>query len=145
MWNRINIRTSLWRLLRGSQVYDGAISGDSRFSFDIEQLRPAIVQTTVENLGFTFVKDLKKTIETYGAWISLAVLILEATKLVTTIIVFIFTFLKEGLQGLKMIFLQLCCSKYTVAKTSIQRGERRRRKLQEMEMITKGGQIEESA
>ena len=130
----------------GSQVYNGEIPEDNRFSFDIDQLRPAIVQTTVENLGFAFVKDLKKTVENYGAWISLGVLVIETIKLLTTVVIFVFTFLREGIGGLKMIFLQLCCSKYTVAKMSIKRGERRRRKLQqEMEMIARDERVEESA
>ena len=83
----------------GSQVYNGDIPEDNRFSFDIDQLRPAIVQTTVENLGFAFVKDLKKTVENYGAWISLGVLVIETIKLLTTVVIFIFTFLREGFGG----------------------------------------------
>ena len=50
----------------GSQVYSGNIQGDSRFSFDLGQLRPAVVEKQIENLGLDKVKMSRMSSTNFG-------------------------------------------------------------------------------
>ena len=65
---------------------------------------------------------------------SLAVLILEGLKLLTTLSMIGVTLAKEGVLGVRAVLLQICCSKYVATRTTIERGRKRRCKQLDLEL-----------
>ena len=109
---------------------DGLIQ-DADYNFDISRLSPANIIT---ELGLFARVD--KFLTHYGAWISLMVLLLEFTKLLTTIVMIGYSLSKDGVQGARSICYSLLCSKAYSTRNNLERAKRRRLRMSRGEMST---------
>ena len=85
-----------------------------------------MVAGEVKELTFGFFKVLEDTVTHFGVWLSLAVLLLEAVKLLIMITMIGVTLMKEGLVGCHAIKLQLFCSELVMTKIALERGKKER-------------------
>ena len=112
----------------GSMSNDGLIQ-DADYNFDISKLSPAHIVAELSLFA-----RVDKFLTHYGAWISLIVLLLEFTKLLTTIVMIGYSLSVEGVQGASSICYSLLCSKAHSTRNSLERAKRRRLRMSRGEM-----------
>ena len=103
-----------------------SISGQETLNYDLSNLQAKVLN----NLSF-FAKVKQWVIE-YAAYISCFVLILELAKFALTLSTISMALTKNGLNGVKVILLTLCCSSYV--KYIKLRDSKKRRHVNEHEM-----------
>ena len=94
--------------------------GNSRINFDLTRLNPLSDIEEELNVWHSVEKWLTKHV----AILCCLVLALEAFKLLTTVVIIITTFTKEGFAGLKAMLIFTFCSAYTTYRKIRRRGKR---------------------
>ena len=107
----------------GSMSYNGVFNQDSDYNFDISRLSPVNIIKEMNLL-----QKIDSFLNKWGAWISLTVLMLEASKLVMTIAMIAYSLSKDGILGAKAIMYSLFCTKLYSTQSHLERAKRRRLK-----------------
>ena len=94
--------------------------GNSRINFDLARLNP--LSNIEEEL--TVWHSVEKWLTENVAILCCLVLALEAFKLLTTVVIIITTFVKEGVAGLQAMMIFTFCSAYTTYRKIRRRGKR---------------------
>ena len=99
-------------LTYGNQVNQGLIN-DPQYNYDLNILNPLDVAEEEMNVF----RKIDKWILQYGAYLSLAVLLLEGIKLIMTIVMLFYSFAIAGFAGLVHIGQALFCSQWDIVNT----------------------------
>ena len=68
---------------------------------------------------------IKKTLEEYGLYVALAVLVIEAVKFTVFLVVLMTTLIQEGIQGLIALIIQVICCASVNSYRKIRRNARK--------------------
>ena len=103
---------------------DGVLSDtDNSYNFDISRLSPVNMMKELN-----LFEKVDRFLNQWGAWVSLAVLMLEASKLLMTIAMIAYSLSKDGILGARAIMYTLFCTKLYSTQSHLERAKRRRLK-----------------
>ena len=123
-------------LAYGSMTNDGLIQ-DAEYNFDLTRLSPTNI---IKELGLF--ERVDKFINEWGAYISLTVILLEFTKLLTTIVMIGYSLSKDGVLGARSVCYSLLCTKVYSTRNSLERAKRRRLRQSRGEMSTERHELQ---
>ena len=110
-------RSIAYGVMSNTEAYDN----DPAFNYDISRLNPEKIIKDLDLLA-----RLDKWLQHYGAYVSLLVLILEATKCIITLSMITYSAVKDGIHGARAICYGLCCSQLVSTTKQLERAKRRR-------------------
>jgi hypothetical protein len=109
----------------GSMSYNGVFD-DRDYQFDISKLSPVTILKEMYIL-----QKVDNFLRRWGAWLSLAVLLLEIARLVMTLAMIGYSLIQDGILGAKAICYSLLCTKIYSTQSHLERAKRRRLRSQE--------------
>ena len=109
----------------GSMSYNGVFD-DRDYQFDISKLSPVTILKEMD-----IFQKVDNFLRRWGAWLSLAVLLLEIARLVMTLAMIGYSLIQDGILGAKAICYSLLCTKIYSTQSQLERAKRRRLRSQE--------------